>query len=155
MHGFDVEGVGAARDGGGQGDGGVVMDEDGEWEGWVRRRGLEREDDVVYCDGEGKVEGVASDAAALVEAVGLEVWDEDGAGLDVRWARGGVEEQEVYERVDVGLVGIFIVDGVLEGVENGGAANSGVGVDDVYEVVYEGGVQFSVQLHAVDRSVAA
>jgi hypothetical protein len=54
--------------------------EDWGGEGGVGVGGLYGEDDAVDGGGEGEVEGVTGDAAALVKAVGLEVPGEGGAG---------------------------------------------------------------------------
>jgi len=53
---------------------------------------------VADGDGKGEVEGVARDAAALVEAIGLVVGGKGGEGLDEGGAGGGVEEDFFLRR---------------------------------------------------------
>ena len=119
--------------------------------GWER----DGEQGVADGDGEGEVEGIAGDAAALVEAVSLIVGGEGGEGLDEGGAGGGVKEEEVGEGVGIGGGGVFVVDVVKEGGVDGAAGDGGVGVDDVEEVVDEVGVALGDELHVVDGGVAA
>ena len=93
--------------------------------------GLDGGEGELDGGGEGEVEGVAGDAAALVKAVGLEVAEELGAGLDEGGAGGGVEEEEVGEGIEVGLGGIGVMDAIGEGGEDGVAGYGGVGIDNV------------------------
>ena len=151
--GDDVEGGGGAADGGRQDDGGVVVDEDGEGKWWVGAGGLDRTEGGGDGEGEGEVKGVAGNATPLVEAVGLEVEDEDGGGLDEGGACLGVEEEEVGEGIGVDRGGIGVVEAIEEGGVDGAAGDGGVGVDDVEEVVDEGGVELSHELVVVDRGV--
>ena len=150
-----IKGAGGGGEGGREGDGGVVVDEDGGWERWVGGREPNGEQGVADGDGEGKVEGVARDAAALVQAVGLVVGGKGGEGLDEGGAGGGIEEEEVGEGVRIGGGGVFVVDVVKEGGVDGAAGNGGVGIDNVEEVVDEVGVALGDELHVVDGDVAA
>ena len=126
-----VERVGGGGEGRREGDGSVVVDEDGGWERWVGGREPNGEQSVADGDGKGEVEGVARDAAALVEAIGLVVGGKGGEGLDEGGAGGGVEEEEVGEGVRIGGGGVLVVNVVEEGGVDGAAGDRGVGVDDV------------------------
>ena len=119
--------------------------------------GREPNGEQSVADGDGKceVKGVARDAAALVEAVGLVVGGEGGEGLDEGGAGGGVKEEEVGEGVGIGGGGVLVVDVVKEGGVDGAAGDGGVGVDDVEEMVDEVGVALGDELHVVDGGVAA
>ena len=115
MHGFWVEWVARLNDGGREGEGGVVMYEDrkGEsGEGWRRLDGCDS-----FGDGgrEGEVEAVSCETTALIESFGLEVAVEGRTGLDEGRARDGVEEEEEGEGIDVGGVGVRVVNRVHEG----------------------------------------
>ena len=58
------------------------MDEDTKGEGGGGSWRLEGGEDAVDGAGEGEIEAVAGDTAALVKAVGLEMGNEGGVGLD-------------------------------------------------------------------------
>ena len=111
--------------------------------------------DAVDGAGEGEIEAVACNPTALVEAIGLQVYDKRGKGLDEGGAGGGVEEKKVDEGVYIGGIGIGGVDIIGEGGEHGVSGDGGVGVDDIDEVVDEAREPLSIELHAVDGGVAA
>ena len=113
------------------------------------------EEEGVDDVGEGDVEEVASHAAALIEAVGLEDGGEGRTGLDEGSARGAVEGEEVDEGMAVEVGGVVVTAEVGEAVEDGGAGDGGVGVGDVEAVVDEGGVPFPDHLGTVDGGVEA
>ena len=94
MHGVGVEGVARVSDGGGEGEGSVVVYEDRKGERREGRRRLDGRDGINDGGRKGKVEGVAGETATLIEGIGLEVTVEGGPGLDEGWARNGVEEEE-------------------------------------------------------------
>ena len=81
---------------------------------------------MVDGTGEGEVKAVAGDAAALVQAVGLEVEEETVEGLDECWAGGGIEEEKEEESVGVrcGSVGVTGIGN--EGGEDGVAGDGGM-----------------------------
>ena len=105
--------------------------------------------------GEGEIEAVTCNPTALVEAIGLQVYDERGEGLDEGGAGGGVEKEKVDESVYIGGIGIGGVHVIGEGSEHGVSGNGGVGIDDIDEVVDEAREPLSIELHAVDGGVAA